>query len=388
MEDVAGLYAAAGLRLREISSNGWVSTRCFAGTHPDRHPSARVNLRSGGFRCFKCGVRGGAIAALELLGVERARAVELCVEHGILEPAQGRSARRARPGFPARVPSLASTSGAAPAPSPTPANATQVDWNEVTAFTGTAVRDRTWVYDDEHGVALGRIRRLDLADGTKRIWVERPDGDGWKPGLAGTALPLYRLPEVLERASRGKRVLLVEGEKAVDALERLGIFATTNPGGARKWREQHTAALAGATVLAVADCDLPGRLHAIDVSLELLANGVRVRDPLDLNPLARDSGFDVVDYLAGVGETLRAVAPEIADRDLRACLRDHLERELGRQLPADSNALLRRHERVLCEADGDQGKALLECERCSDERVHRLVAGLAYCPCGAHRGAT
>src|SRR6266545_3572690 len=43
---------------------------------------------------------------------------------------------------------------------------------------------------------------------------------------------LYRLPAVLEAARAGATVYVVEGEKDVKALERAGVVATTNPGGA------------------------------------------------------------------------------------------------------------------------------------------------------------
>jgi hypothetical protein len=383
--DVAGMYRRFGVKVPQLGE-GWVSVRCFTGRHPDRHPSARVHLVSGGFRCFTCHARGGALDALELLGVgDRSEAARIAVEYGILEPAQAKRRRR-------QLPSLAAPAAESPAhgqPEPEPSCVVgiggEIDYDDLPS--GPAVvLDRDWVYLDQQGVPLGRVRRLDLADGQKRIWAERPEGDGWKPGLAGVRLPLYRLPEVLRRAGRGERVLLVEGEKAVDALDRLGLFATTNPGGAGKWRDQHSAALRGATVIVISDCDLPGRLHGLDVSLQLVAEGVKVLDPLELDPLAQD-GFDVVDYLAGLAETLRAVAPAMPESDLRARLSDHLERELRRQLPADATTLSRRRERACFDAEVGAAKALLDCERCGVERVHLLKAGLAYCPCGDHRAA-
>lgn len=378
--DVRGMYAHYGVRLPRLGE-GWVSVRCFSGRHADRHPSARVHLRSGGFRCFTCHIRGGALDALDLLGVgDRNEAAKIAVEYGILEPAQAKR----RHCVVASV--AAGARPAAPVAKETARSAVElggrIDYAALPS--GPAVvLDRAWTYVDARGVPLGRVRRLDLKDGEKRIWAERPEGDGWKPGLAGVALPLYRLPDVLARARHGERVLLVEGEKAVDALDRLGLFATTNPGGAGKWREQHSEALAGATALAIADCDLPGRLHALDVSLDLDAHGVHVLEPYDVDPLVQN-GFDVVDQLAGVAETVRAVTPELSEVELRERLRAYLERELDRQLPADPTRLARRRERVRFEAEGGVEKALLRCERCADERVHRLAAGLAFCPCGHH----
>lgn len=39
----------------------WRSARCPF--HDDRHPSLRVNVDSGGYRCMGCGAKGGSIVA-------------------------------------------------------------------------------------------------------------------------------------------------------------------------------------------------------------------------------------------------------------------------------------------------------------------------------------
>jgi DNA primase len=202
--------------------------------------------------------------------------------------------------------------------------------------------------------------------------------------MAGVQLPLYRLPQVLEQARQGSRVLVVEGEKACDALDRLNLFATTNAQGAGKWRPDHTDSLVGATVLAIADCDLAGRLHAIQLSGDLLHAGVRVLAPLDLEPL-RNDGFDVVDYLAEVAATVRAVTPELDEAAVRGRLRDHLEKLLNRTR-ADSAELQRRLEFATFTAN-PAGHACIGCEACGQLRVHRVSHGFAYCPCGARREA-
>lgn len=370
MPDVTGLYRRFGVRLPELG-DGWASTRCFSGAHQDRHPSARVHLRAGTFRCFACGARGGVLDALQLLGVyDRDEARRLAADYGILEPPR----RQAPPAAAAeRKPASAPVVIGGP-----------IDYDRLPAGP-SVVQERAWTYTDAHGVPVGRVRRFDLADGTKRIWQERRDGDGWAAGLAGVRLPLYRLPQVLERATAGERVLVVEGEKAVDALDRLGLFATTCAGGAGKWRDEHSAALAGASVVVIADCDPAGRSHALDVTSRLLQAAVRVLDPLDLDELA-DDGSDVVDHLAALADTIRAVTPQITPTELRASLRDHLERTLRRQLPADSGSLQRRRERVRYRTEPG-GRAILDCGRCGQERVHRVSHGLAFCPCGSHRAA-
>ena len=80
------MYARANVPLRVASAANRVTTRCFAGGHEDRHPSARVNLRSGGFVCRDFGAKDGAVAALELLGFDRRCAVEFARDYGVLDP--------------------------------------------------------------------------------------------------------------------------------------------------------------------------------------------------------------------------------------------------------------------------------------------------------------
>ena len=76
----------------------------------------------------------------------------------------------------------------------------------------------------------------------------KPDGaGGWDWRLNGARRVLYRLPAVLEAvAARRGRDVVVEGEKDVHALEKLGIAATCNPGGAGKWSRQYSAGVCAA----------------------------------------------------------------------------------------------------------------------------------------------
>ena len=75
---------------------------------------------------------------------------------------------------------------------------------------------------------------------------------------------------------RGEETIwIVEGEKDAEALERLGLAATCNAGGAGKWRQEHTECLAGAKgVVILADKDEPGRKHAVAVGKSLRNAGI------------------------------------------------------------------------------------------------------------------
>lgn len=45
--------------------SGWVSVLCCF--HEDTHPSLRLHLTDGHFKCFSCGAKGGSIAAFHAL---------------------------------------------------------------------------------------------------------------------------------------------------------------------------------------------------------------------------------------------------------------------------------------------------------------------------------
>ena len=139
------------------------------------------------------------------------------------------------------------------------------------ASDGKAQAVDEYPYTDEHGTLLYQVVRLE----PKSFRQCRPDGHGgWIWNLNGTRRVLYRLPEVLN----AKSVLVCEGEKDCDMAGELGLVATTNPGGACKWREEYSEPLRGKRVAIIADADEPGRKHALQVaaSLHLRAESVKV----------------------------------------------------------------------------------------------------------------
>jgi 5S rRNA maturation endonuclease (ribonuclease M5) len=158
-------------------------------------------------------------------------------------------------------------------------------------------------YLDESGRPLFEVCRFP----GKRFAQRLPDGT-W--GLNGARRVLYRLPRVIEAVERGEHVLVVEGEKDVHALERLGIAATTSPGGAGKWRDEYSEQLLGARAVVVADRDEPGRRHAARVARSLRGVAAEV----DVVECAR--GKDISDHLAAGGTIAELV--EMTDQILSA----------------------------------------------------------------------
>lgn len=168
-----------------------------------------------------------------------------------------------------------------------------------------------YTYTDEDGEPLFQVRRRPQGDG-KTFAQFRWERGGWEPGLGDVEPVLYRLHEVIAAAERGRRVYITEGEKDADALRELGVMATTNPGGAGKWRDEYSEALQGASSVAILrDRDAVGARHALSVERSLRAAGITVR-----HRRAR-KGKDVSDHIAaglGLRELVRKrpKAPEAA----------------------------------------------------------------------------
>lgn len=132
----------------------------------------------------------------------------------------------------------------------------------------------TYDYHDEHGTLLYQVVRGE----PKTFRQRKPDGNGgWIWSIGDTRRVLYRLPEILEAVALGHDIYIVEGEKDVGNLVEYGFAATTNPGGAGKWRDEFSDALAGANVVILPDNDEPGKMHAEAVAESLVAKGCRVK---------------------------------------------------------------------------------------------------------------
>ena len=125
---------------------------------------------------------------------------------------------------------------------------------------------KAYDYVDENGELLYQVVRYEPKDFRQR----RPDGkDGWIWNLDGIQRVPYRLPEVMEAKSNGYLICVVEGEKDADNLWKLNIPATTNCGGAGKWRGEYSETLRGAQVLIIPDNDKAGRANADQVGAAL-----------------------------------------------------------------------------------------------------------------------
>ena len=168
-------------------------------------------------------------------------------------------------------------------------------------------------YTDETGRILYQTVRYD----PKSFKQRRPNGKGgWFWNLKGVRLVLYRLPELIKRAT--DTVFIVEGEKDVHALESIGLLATCNPMGAGKWRDAYAETLRGRRVVIITDKDPPtddkgnphyrGQKHAGVIAESLLRHGCEVRI------IEPPRGKDASDWLAE-GGTVQEIEAQVRNHD-------------------------------------------------------------------------
>lgn len=168
----------------------------------------------------------------------------------------------------------------------------------------------TYDYIDEHGEVLYQVCRFEPKDFRQR----RPDAGsptGWNWSVKGVRQVPFKLPELIEAASQGQLVFVVEGEKDAMALAKQGLTATCNAGGAGKWPDGFAEHFVGADVVILPDNDEAGRNHAAVVGAALTGHAARVR-VLHLPDLPAKG--DVSDWLkaGGDGPHLYALAETLA----------------------------------------------------------------------------
>ncbi len=188
-------------------------------------------------------------------------------------------------------------------------------WPESNKKPKTQLRkEATYVYEDADGTPVMQVIRFKDEDGNKTFRQQRHENGEWVWGTQNIKKPLYKLPEVLKQISEDGVVYVVEGEKDVQTLERLGKVATCNPGGAGgegqdKWLSNHTESLANSKVIIIADNDTAGFAHASHVAAELrkVDSKVKVFKPT--------KGKDISDHVGAGGSLndLEVVASEIRD---------------------------------------------------------------------------
>jgi hypothetical protein len=151
-------------------------------------------------------------------------------------------------------------------------------------------RETVWDYVDEQGEVRYQVVRYD--QGGQKTYRQRQIGSAGPVWNMDGVMPLpYRLPEILASTAP---IFICEGEKAADAVAALGLLATTNHGGAGKWKPALNDHFRGRHVVIIPDNDPVGEQHARAVADALTgtARTIRIVRLPDLPPKG-----DAVDWI-------------------------------------------------------------------------------------------
>ncbi len=169
--------------------------------------------------------------------------------------------------------------------------------------------ERIFEYTDEEGKALYRVCR----DKKKRfLQCSHIEGLEWSWGLVqNQKMVLYEIQTLPDAIQRSEPIYIVEGEKDVHSLQKIGFTATCNAQGAGKWRPEYCDSLKGADVVILPDNDDPGRDHAdlVASSLFQVARSTKI-----VKLPVKTKGADVTDWIAdgGTAEALKMLAADTA----------------------------------------------------------------------------
>ncbi len=153
--------------------------------------------------------------------------------------------------------------------------------NASDCFAENPVRPDPWkllrehVYTDINGGILGKKQIYDTGGGKKQaVWYRLEKGRYIK-GLGGNKMPLYHLDRLVK--SKGTAVI-VEGEKDVETVERLGFAATTSSNGAgAKWRNEFGEFFRGKNVVIITDNDEAGEKYGADAASAVCRSAAAVK---------------------------------------------------------------------------------------------------------------
>lgn len=194
--------------------------------HDEDTPSFTVTPATGYYYCFGCGEGGDAIDFVSKHeGIGFAEAVNHIVGNhaGETSPVKRQSIKqpKAMDVWEQIVP--------VPAEAPSP----NFTFNRMTAT-------RTWMYRDAKGGRIGYVCRFDKPEGGKEVvpltyWVNRETGEmKWRYASFSKPRPMYGLDKLAVKPDA--QVLIVEGEKAADAAQKLfgdKLVVVSWPGGGK-----------------------------------------------------------------------------------------------------------------------------------------------------------
>ena len=270
MASLEDLFREDGIDLRGSGVNR--SAKCPF--HDDRTASLSVNVEKDAYLCHACGAKGGAKQYLITnRGLSEFDAQKLIRDDFSAAPAKPKDPPKVYRALPRR-------------------------------------RIAEHLYLDKNNTHLFTVCRYapvaaDASDDDKKRWrkcdVWTPVDGGWiARGYDGTK-PLYRLPMLLA-ANPKQQIMLVEGEKCVEAVESAfpKALVTTWANGGNAYTRTDLTPLHGRRVLLVADTDDVGRKAMLAIASLLHADCASVRVALPDG----ETHDDIADWVAAGGAAL------------------------------------------------------------------------------------
>ena len=293
MTSLEDLFREDGIDLRGSGSNR--AAKCPF--HDDRTASMSVNVVDNIYLCHACGEKGGAKSYL-------------IRNRGLSE-------------FEAQK--LLRDDLSAPAPAKKPPKV-------YSALPRHRIAEHRYLdKGGNHLFTVCRYAKLadDASEEDKKYWrkcdVWTPVEGGWiAKGIDGTK-PLYRLPTILA-ANLTQQVMLVEGEKCVEAVESAfpKALVTTWPNGGGAYERTDLTPLHGRRVLLVSDADGVGRKAMLAIAALLHADCASVRVALPDG----ETHDDIADWVAAGGSAL-------VSEKLKALTKDAPKPKAKKKKPAE-----------------------------------------------------
>ena len=163
------------------------------------------------------------------------------------------------------------------------------------------IKLREHIYTDSSGNPIARKTLYDKGNGSKTGKWERYENGVYVSKLNGLKVPPYHVHKLKE----GKTVIIAEGEKDVETLEKMGFRASCSPngaGGRASWNKSHNEYFRGKNVIILMDNDEAGREHGRSTAESLceVAESVRLIPSESIYPQLKQKG-DISDIVQAVG---------------------------------------------------------------------------------------
>lgn len=169
-------------------------------------------------------------------------------------------------------------------------------WREKLEFAQGKVIEAVYDYQSADGKYLYSKVRFEGKE-LRYVTIDRKN-DTYKYHKKVDGSTLYNLPALIRAVREGYQVYIVEGEKDVETLKKMGYTATT-AGGTNDWKREYASYFTGAKVVILPDNDEPGLKLKDQVLRDLKHYAYSIR----WTTTSQTEKGDVTDYITKEGHS-------------------------------------------------------------------------------------